>query len=767
MSHVHVHVNIAESANDLDDVRYEHHLKHRGQANHRIFWITWWILSAFFALNLASRTYRWWKHRIHHTHQYERLTAKAGTGCLARAKACITASTLQRLPPFFGYNMTTFPLSRVIVVVLYATVSLYLLTLVDAPLLSDHFIDDVAFRAAWVTLTQIPLVYLLAARCGPFDLVTGVSHEQINWLHRWVGRTILVSATVHVVVMKTSISTTDILKSQEEGMAVVRYGVATYAMLIWIAITSILPLRQCSYQLFYLNHYVSTFAFLFVAFQHVPAYARPPIYLAIGSFALDKSLVAYFFLRTNVAIEPSVRRFARLRSSRKLVMGFPVRMTTPSASISSLPVQTTDTTTTVRISNVPFFWRPGQHVRLCIPALGRFEVHPFTPANCSAMPPPPLPPRKDLEPGRKLEQPRQTSEMILMIKSKSGFTQRLVEYHRTWLARPCPNATEPEDQTLTAYIDGPYGVAPKWHEYENLVLMSSSTGVSFILAILDHLEQLCFTAGADEIKTRHVKFVWVIRHLDPAFEEIVKAIVGRCSATLHDCGINITAEFWSTCADSKLQEVETVLFDPFAHLRPQLSRRVSDRPALRIRHPDEIYDEWDREAETEDIGMKLDHVEPFATKLDGYDSSEETASEGGTLIDGGDHDNWEDDEDPFSDGHATGHDDAYRPLPEPRREAPVIEDASRCQCALIQHQRRKLSTRERNVEHITQRHGSRPDMKRMLGTMSLSTSERTMIAVCANGNVTKTVQAATARINKDFALGRRKERVDVHIEGQH
>ncbi|EAT88611.2 hypothetical protein SNOG_03406 [Parastagonospora nodorum SN15] len=595
--------------------------------------------------------------------------------------------------------MTTFPLSRVIVVVLYATVSLYLLTLVDAPLLSDHFIDDVAFRAAWVTLTQIPLVYLLAARCGPFDLVTGVSHEQINWLHRWVGRTILVSATVHVVVMKTSISTTDILKSQEEGMAVVRYGVATYAMLIWIAITSILPLRQCSYQLFYLNHYVSTFAFLFVAFQHVPAYARPPIYLAIGIFALDKSLVAYFFLRTNVAIEPS-------------------------------------------------------HVRLCIPALGRFEVHPFTPANCSAMPPPPLPPRKDLEPGRKLEQPRQTSEMILMIKSKSGFTQRLVEYHRTWLARPCPNATEPEDQTLTAYIDGPYGVAPKWHEYENLVLMSSSTGVSFILAILDHLEQLCFTAGADEIKTRHVKFVWVIRHLDPAFEEIVKAIVGRCSATLHDCGINITAEFW-------------ILFDPFAHLRPQLSRRVSDRPALRIRHPDEIYDEWDREAETEDTGMKLDHVEPFATKLDGYDSSEETASEGGTLIDGGDHDNWEDDEDPFSDGHATGHDDAYRPLPEPRREAPVIEDASRCQCALIQHQRRKLSTRERNVEHITQRHGSRPDMKRMLGTMSLSASDRTMIAVCANGDVTKTVQAATARINKDFALGRRKGRVDVHIEGQH
>jgi hypothetical protein len=450
-------------------------------------------------------------------------------------------------------------------------------------------------------------------------------------------------------------------------------------------------------------------------------------------------------------------------------MGYPVRMTTPSAAISSLPSQSIDNTTIVRITNIPFTWRPGQHVRVYIPALGRFEVHPFTPANCSAMPPPPLPPRKDLEPGRKLEQPRQTSEMLLMIKSKSGFTQRLANYHRTWLARPCPNATEPADETLTAYIEGPYGVAPKWHEYENLVLIASSTGISFILAILDHLEQLCFTAGPDEVKTRNVKFVWMLRHLDPAFEEVVRGIVGRCSSTLRDCGIHITAEVWSTCADSNIQEEETVRFDPFAHLRPQLSRRISDRPALRIRHPDEIYDEWDREAEMEEMGLKSNDAEPFATEMDGYDSSEETASEEGTLIDEENDDSWEEDEDPFSDTHATRNDDAYRPLPPPRQQIPTSEDeeTSICQCALIQHQRRKLNVKEKNVEHITQRHGSRPEIERMLGAIALSTGGRTMIAVCANGEVTRRVQSVTARMNKEFALGRRKGRVDVHIEGQH
>jgi predicted ferric reductase len=703
------------------------------------------------------------------------LEGKKTSGYLARAKTLLAATTLQPLPRVYGFAITTFSISRIVILTLYTSVTLYLLTLVDAPLLSDHFLDDVAFRAAWVTITQIPLVYLLSAKCGPFDLITSISHDRINWMHRWVGRTILVSATAHVAIMKSSISTTDILKSPDEAMTVVRYGIATYTMLIWIAVSSIIPLRRWSYRLFYINHYVSTVAFLFVAFQHVPTYARPPLYLAAGIVAFDKSLVAYFFTRNNISIGPPVRRFARSRSGRRFIMGYPVRMTTPSASISSLPTQSVDTTTTIRIANIPFTWKPGQHVRLYIPALGRFETHPFTPANCSAVPPPPLPPRKDLENGRTLEQPKQTSEMVLMIKSKSGLTQRLAEYHRTWLARPCPNATEPSDETLTAYIDGPYGVAPTWHKYENLVLVASSTGVSFILSILDHLEQLCFTASPDEIKTRNVKVVWAIRHLDPTFEEVVKQLLGRCGATLRDCGMRFEAEFYTTCSDSKLPEQGEVRYDPFAHLRPQLPRKISDRPALRIRHPDEIYDEWDREQEMEDLGLKYQDAEPspFVPILDSYDSSQESDSEGdehSTLVDGEEerqNDDWTN-EDPFSDEHAMRNDDAYRPLPAPRihLSAPESEEKPGCQCALIQHQRRKLNTKERNVEHIVQQHGSRPDVQKLLDKMQITVGAKTMVAVCGNGEVVRGVRCTTARINKDFGMGRRKGRVEVWIEGQ-
>jgi hypothetical protein len=696
----------------------------------------------------------------HRTHRYVRLLPKTDTSFFARAKAVSTGIAIQPFPRLCGVTITTFSIGRIAILTLYTLAAFYLLTLVDAPLLSEHFIDDVAFRAAWVALTQIPLVYILSAKYGPISLLVGMSHERINWAHRWVGRVLLLGASIHAGIMKSSISTDDIMHSHEQGMTVVRYGVATYAMLIWIAVSSILPLRKWSYRVFYINHYLSTLIFLGIVFQHVPTYARISVYLAASFVLLDKTIVLYFGIRNNLSIGPPLRRFERSRSGRRVVAGFPVRMTTPSPLISTLPVQSTDTTTVIRISNIPFSWNPGQHIRVYIPALGRFEMHPFTPANCSAMPPPPLPPRKDIESGIRSQQPRQMSEMLLLVKAKSGLTQRLAEYHQDWLSRPCPNATEPKDNTLTAYLDGPYGASPNWHEYENLILIASSTGVSFILAILDRLEQLCFTAGPDEFKTRDVKFVWMKRHLDPAFEEVVREVVVRCSSTFRDFGISITAEFWTTCPESKFQEVQ---YDPFAHLRPQLPRRLSARPMLKIRHPDEIYDEWDREAAMEDMGLKIADTEPFVTEVQGYESE---GSEEGTLVDGEESDNWEEDENPFSDHHAMQDDDAYRPLPAPRREAEEAgaEHKKGCQCALIQYQRRKLNTHERNTACMCQKHGSRPDIQRFV--QDATQLKETMIAVCGNSQIVRDVQTVAARINTNIATRRREGPIKVHIESQ-
>lgn len=225
-----------------------------------------------------------------------RLAHDPSNGRFERTRALLRAAKVHSVPPFFGCTITAWPISRIIVATLYTSVALYLLTLVDAPLLSDHFVDDVAFRAAWVTITQIPLVYMLSAKYGPVRLITNMSHERINWAHRWVGRMLFLSATVHAAVMKSSISTEDILHSHDEGMSVVRYGIATYTILIWIAVTSIVPLRRWSYKAFYINHYLSTIIFLAIVCQHVPSYARIPIYLAASIVAIDKFTTTFFFV---------------------------------------------------------------------------------------------------------------------------------------------------------------------------------------------------------------------------------------------------------------------------------------------------------------------------------------------------------------------------------------------------------------------------------------------------------------------------------------
>jgi hypothetical protein len=269
--------------------------------------------------------------------------------------------------------------------------------------------------------------------------------------------------------------------------------------------------------------------------------------------------------------------------------------------------------------------------------------------------------------------------------------------------------------------------------------------------------------------------VWMTRHVDPSFEEVVKDVVKRGAMTLRDFGVSVDAEFWSTCPDSKLQEEMAIQFDPFAHLRPPSSRRVSDRPALRIRNPDEIYDEWDREAEEE----AKKYYDPFGEGVDACDAYEEESDESdetSTLVDGeeeinsGDHNDWmEREDDPFSDEHVAQPDDAYRPLPSPKRKSQetMKQEPENCQCEIIQHQRRKLKTRHAELEIIAQRHGFRPDVQRMVHDSIPSLSEeKTMVAVCANSGVTRDVQIVVAQMNMDFAMGRRRGNVDVHIENQ-
>ena len=61
---------------------------------------------------------------------------------------------------------------------------------------AQHF-SALGIRAGWLTVAQLPLLILLIGKNNFIGFVSGVSHERLNVFHRWVGRTMWLTATLH------------------------------------------------------------------------------------------------------------------------------------------------------------------------------------------------------------------------------------------------------------------------------------------------------------------------------------------------------------------------------------------------------------------------------------------------------------------------------------------------------------------------------------------------------------------------------------------
>lgn len=634
----------------------------------------------------------------------------------------------------------------------------------DAPKFSEHFVEDVAFRAAWITLAQVPLVYLLATKCGPLNVLAGVSYERINHIHILTGRILFLSATVHMGIMMQSISVSDIFHSADKVMIIVRYGAGAYGTLTWIALSSILPVRTWSYRAFYINHWISTTIFLWVLFKHIPKYARSVLYISVGIILFDGCLYYYFVFFNNVRRQSVTREFPKLRkgpSREAFTIGHPVKMTAPASSSS---FRTVESTIIIRMCDLPFSWKPGQHVRLYLPKLGSFEPHPFTPATCSQ---PSIlstlaTENSDVENDHLLEHIDNfpsTNDMVLIIRVHSGLTRRLAEYHSKWLSHPCPNASHPSS-SLTAFIDGPYGTPPAWERYENLILISTSTGVSFPLSIMDYLKQLCMENHSRQ-RIQRVRFIWTARHLEPHFDTTVTTMLVHHSTMLREAGISVTAEFYTTCPKSEIFESapDLLQYDQFAHMRQHCRRYLSGRPLLRIWNPDKVSDVAVPEDEFEDgVEQYSESVEPEGSYIDERVSFESDGES--TLIDEDD-----DDEVPvgsFWSQFAT----SIRESRQTTKAMPVKRDEDACTCAFVHSRRDKWSSASSASSFIERIYGSRPEIANILRSSTVNTErEKVMVAVCSNQDVVTRARNVVARLNLDFVAGRREAGVEIFTEG--
>lgn len=423
-------------------------------------------------------------------------------------------------------------LGRVLVLLIYWSIVIALL--VSGAIQKDaYFWERIGFRAAWVSIMQVPLLYLLSSKCSIIAFLIGSSHERINWLHRWVARTLVVTATIHGFHFYTEWVRADLVELELEIMSkIVPYGFGAWAVLLWTLLVSLAPLRRLAYEVFVAQHVAAAAFFLWLLYVHVPKYARYYIWFAVAAWCFD--LLGRLVLFVWVNWVPSMSAdssSAQCCKPKRLLLGHPTDVRVIS-----------DEVTVVTIHNVRAKWRAGQHFYVWFPRLGLFETHPYTvmcasPCGCG---------------------------LQLIIRKHKGFSRRLHSFGQEGHG---------ETKTTTAFIIGPYGSPAAWHTFETLVLISGSTGASYTLSILQDILR------PDRVScTRRIHFLCMARKKNEL--EFYASQIRRLTNNAKKPGLQL--QFTLALTSSCSKDIEAVTTDEKTAPNPKTTTTTAPEQDLEI-----------------------------------------------------------------------------------------------------------------------------------------------------------------------------------------
>jgi len=414
--------------------------------------------------------------------------ALATTTAIVREVALPSIPTFSKSPLWSQF--TPPPLGRLILITLYVSAIVGLLT-GGAIVSGAYYYESIAYRAGWISVTQIPFVYMLAGKRNLWTILSGVSAERLNYFHRLVGRVVFITVTIHMAFFVREWDLSDFIQTELSIMPMVKYGFGAYGILVWIVLTSVVPARWFCYEFFVVNHLASAGALLWAVWKHVPSYAMYNVWLAVAFVVFDRILRVSGVVWLNI-------------SHKRL--GFKAEIETKQE----------DGMVRVVIRDVPMNWQPGQYIFLQLPTIRPFESHPFTIAT--------IPKASNQRFGSNTP-----SDILLLIKPQSGFSSTLYEKAK-------------QKQEVTAILDGPYGSPPSWQTFETLVLIATGTGLSFTLPIL---EQIAKAQGC----VRQVYFYWIVRHVHDL--DFLTDRVEELAAEAVKAGVKVTLEINVTCGDLK------------------------------------------------------------------------------------------------------------------------------------------------------------------------------------------------------------------------
>lgn len=303
--------------------------------------------------------------------------------------------------------------------------------------------ERIGYRNAWVSMAQFPLIYLLSMKFNMVGFLTGTGHERLNWLHRWVARTMFVTATVHGFHFWTMWVRADFVAYELKIMPLVRYGLGAWGVLLWTVFVGFVPIRRLAYEVWVAQHVLSSIVMLWLLYRHIPADARYLLWMSISFLVFDRAARWILLFWQNVRIKPNR---STCQGMKRVGHHIAARAVGPS-------------TTVITIKDVHFKWKAGQHIYLWVPRLGPLEAHPYTIA-CA----------------HEIKGTCCCNSIQLIVRTHKGFSRRIHDF-----------ANKNRNADLTGFVSGPYGAPPRWDIYETMVLIGASTGASFVIPILESI----------------------------------------------------------------------------------------------------------------------------------------------------------------------------------------------------------------------------------------------------------------------------------------
>ncbi|RXW14546.1 hypothetical protein EST38_g11309 [Candolleomyces aberdarensis] len=370
-------------------------------------------------------------------------------------------------------------IGQVLLIVSYLVVVLVCIT-VDASLMKN------ANRAA---VAQLPIVFLFAAKNSVLSLLLGPGngYEKLNFIHKWSGRSIFIAALLH-----GALWIRDHLELREPILGEIKEtsGIAAFALLCILVLTSILPVRRYFYQVFYIIHFLTYVSFFITLCYHTP-YATPWIFPPLAFYGLDILL-----------------RMVRLRIKDAVLVPVDSQMTL------------------IHIPDCTDGWTAGQYIRLRVFLSGRlFESHPLSIFTA----PPDISCVKSLPQGVNLgarvmgdwtkainDYAAQTVEALKKIDEGEACAEDEKEKgpQTFTIEASAPKQTAPLPEVpVQVMLDGPYGgCGVDLGRYETVLLFAGGSGATFTLGLLDDIVGRCVKRGREggEI-TKRIEFAWCVR----------------------------------------------------------------------------------------------------------------------------------------------------------------------------------------------------------------------------------------------------------------